>query len=146
MQSTKTSNDLKNVDVNEEFSYVDSEERRKLFAARRYVVGIGEEIMCQVGEFYREKGRYPNETEVKNFSSNAINDDVRAGIYNIKLEVGDEPNDKDFTILFDRNCTNKTAEDGNVVILSPLYGESGRYCVHQTIDEIQLEDSSDEET
>ena len=137
MQKTGTSNDLKGIDIDDEYSYVESEERRKLFAAEDYMQQIGEEILCQVGEFYKEEGRYPNEIEVESFSSNATNDDVRAGVYNIKLEVGVEPNNKDFTILFDRNCTNKTTKDGNVVVLSPLYGDSGRYCVYQTIDEIR---------
>lgn len=139
MKQTGTSNDLKGIDIDDKYSYVDDKERRKLFAAEHYVQQIGEEIICQVGEFYRKEGRYPNETEIEDFSSSAINDDVRAGIYNIKLEVGAEPNNKDFTILFDRNCTNKTAEDGNIVVLSPLYGNSGRYCVYQAIEEIQLE-------
>lgn len=140
MQKTGASNELKGIDIDDEYSYVDDKERRKLFAAEQYVRQIGEEIICQVGEFYRKEGRYPNETEIENFSSSAINDDVRAGIYNVKLEVGAEPNNKDFTVLFDRNCTNKTVKDGNVVVLSPLYGDGGRYCVYQTIDEIQLED------
>ena len=144
MKKTGTSNDLKGIDIDDKYSYVDDEERRKLFAAESYVQQIGEEIICQVGEFYRKEGRYPNETEIEDFSSSAVNDDVRAGIYNVKLEVGAEPNNKDFTVLFDRNCTNKTDKDGNVVVLSPLYGGDGRYCVYQTIDEIQLEGFSNE--
>ena len=132
----KTSNDLKNVNVDDYYSYVDGAEKRKLFAAQHYVEQIGEEIVCQVGEFYRENGRYPNEAEIDNFSSNAINDDVKKGIYNIKPEVGNEPNEKDFTILFDKDCTNKTIEDGNIVVLSPLYGDGGRFCVYNDIDEV----------
>ena len=121
--------DIKNV-------YIDDSERRELFAAEDYVRTIGEEILCQVGKFYKSNNRYPNESEIKSFSSKAANNDLKNGIYDIKLEVGAEPNDKDFTVLFDRNCTNKTAEDGNVVVLSPLYGDSGRYCVYNKIDEI----------
>jgi len=86
--------------------------------------------------FYKKNGRYPNENEVKNFSSEAVSDDVRAGVYDIKLEVGEEPNERDFTILFDRNCSNKTSEPGNIVILSPPYGKNGRFCVDNNINVI----------
>ena len=134
------SNQLKNIDVDSYYDYVDDPERRKIFAAKHYVETIGEEILCQVGEFYRDNNRYPDENEIKTFSSKAANNDLRNGIYNIKLEVGAEPNDKDFTVLFNKNCTNKTTEDNNVVVLSPLYGDSGRYCVHNKIDEIIVED------
>ena len=132
----RTSNELKDVDIDDYYSYVDDAERRKLFAAENYVEQIGEEILCQVGEFYKKNGRYPNENEAEKFSSKAVSDDVRAGIYNIKLEVGAEPNNKDFTILFDKNCSNKTTREGNVVVLSPLYGGDGRYCVYNDIDTI----------
>lgn len=132
----KTSNDLKNVDINDYYSYVEDVSERKLFAAESYVEQIGEEILCQVGSFYKENGRYPNENEIKSFSSEAVSDDVRAGVYDIKLEIGEEPNERDFTILFDKDCSNKTTEPRNIVVLSPLYGEKGRYCVHNDINTI----------
>lgn len=131
----KTSNDLKDVDIDEHYDYVDAERREK-FAAETYLETIGEEIFCQVGEFYQENGRYPNEDEVRNFSAQAMSDDVRAGVYDIKLETGEEPNQKDFTILFDKNCSNQRTEMGNVAILSPSYNGEGRYCVSNDIDNI----------
>ena len=142
-RATKESNNLKDVDIDEYYSYVDGAEERKLFAAKGYVRQIGEEILCQVKEFHEERGRYPDESEIESFSSSAVSDDVRNGKYNIKLEVGAEPNNEDFTVLFDRNCTNKTTKNGNVVVLSPLYGDRGRYCVYQTINEIWLEEPED---
>lgn len=132
----RTSNDLKNVDIDDYYGYVDDAKERKLFAAESYVEQIGEEVLCQVGEFYKKNNRYPNESEVEAFASKAISEDVRSGIYNIKLDVGNAPNSKDFTILFDTNCTKKTSDQGNVVVLSPLYGGEGRYCVYNDIGEI----------
>ena len=98
---------------------------------------IGEEILCQVGKFYKKYGRYPSQDDVAKFPAQAINNDMKAGIYDIKLEVGAAPNSEDFTILFDRNCTNRRAEPGNVVVLSPRRSsETGRYCVYRQIDDI----------
>lgn len=131
-----TSNDLKNIDIDDYYSYVKGSKERKVFAARSYVEEISEEILCQIGDFYQNNDRYPNESELKGFSSKAINDDIRNGVYSIKLEVGAEPNDQDFTVIFDKNCTNKTVETGNIAVLSPLYGDDGRYCVYNSIDEI----------
>lgn len=136
IQGYRTSNDLKDVDINEYYDYVDDDEMRKIFAAKNYVETIGEEVLCQVGEFYKTNGRYPNEDEIESFQKQAVNEDVKSGIYDIKLEVGKKPNEKDFTILFDKNCSNKTMKDGNVAVLSPLYGDSGRYCVYNDIDDI----------
>ena len=45
IQKTKTSNDLKDIDTDESYSYIDSEEKRKLFAAEHYMQQIGEEII-----------------------------------------------------------------------------------------------------
>lgn len=132
----RTSNDLKNVDINDYYSYVDGAKERKLFATEKYLSTISGEILCQVGEFYKKRGRYPSENEIKNFASQAANDDIRAGIYDIKLETGNTPNDRDFTILFDKNCSNQTSDPGNIVVLSPLYGAEGRYCVYNDIDRI----------
>ena len=119
----------------DEYSHTIDEETQKMYIAKTYVETVGEEILCQIGEFYRGNKRYPNEDEIEVFSSNAVSDDLRNGIYNIKLEVGSEPNDKDFTILFDKNCVNNMTIDGNIAVLSPLYyGNVGRYCVYTNID------------
>lgn len=134
--SHKTSNDLKNIDIDEYYSYVDDPKRRKEFAAESYIETIGEETLCQVAEFYKVNKRYPGENEISDFATKAISDDVRAGVYGIELEVGLAPNKKDFTILFDRTCTNQESDEGNVVVLSPLYGEEGRYCVYDKIDDL----------
>lgn len=98
---------------------------------------ISEEILCQVGKFYKKNKRYPDQNDVAKFPAQAVNKEMRAGVYDIKLETGAEPNDTDFTILFDRNCTNQRAEPGNVVVLSPRRrDEGGQYCVYGDIDSI----------
>lgn len=133
----ETSNDLKSADINEKYNYIDGEKKRILFATKQYMEQISNEISCQVGEFYKQNGHYPGEDDIKKFSEEAINDDLRAGVYSVKLETGEEPNNKDFTILFDKNCTNKTNDKGNVVVLSPIYDKNeGRYCVYNDIGQI----------
>lgn len=130
------SNSLRQVDIDEHYSYVEDSEKRKIFAAESYLEQIGGEILCQVGIFYRDNARYPNVEEIREFASEAINDDLRAGVYDIKLETGSAPNEQDFTLLFDVSCDNERTSPGDVVVLSPLYGGEGRYCVYQNIDRI----------
>ena len=139
---------MEDVDINEYYSDIDDlkyivrysgysdDEKRKIIAAGDYFKTIGEEVLCQVGEFYKTNGRYPNEDEIESFQEQAVNEEVKSGVYDIKLEVGKKPNEKDFTILFDKSCNNETIKEGNVVILSPLYEYPGRYCVHNNIDDI----------
>lgn len=132
----KTSNELKNVNINEYYHYIDEARRRQEFATEYYMESIAEEIMCQVGEFYKNNKRYPSENEIEKLSLNASNDEVRSGVYHIKPEIGAKPNKTDFTVLFGKSCNNKDIEEGNVVVLSPQYNGKGRYCVYDRIDDI----------
>lgn len=132
----QASNELKNVNIDDYYSYVGDAKERKLFAAAHYVESISEEIQCQVGEFYKKNNRFPNADEIEKFSAEALNDDLRNHTYNIKLETGAKPNQEDFTILFNRSCNNREVKQGNVAILSPHYGADGRYCSYNNIETI----------
>lgn len=108
----------------------------KVMNMKTYVSLIGEEILCPIAEFYKENGRYPNDAELQALTTKVESEDMHSGLYHLRLEVGNEPNETDFTVLFDKNCTNRTSRPGQISVLSPLYGEQGRYCVYNELDDI----------
>lgn len=113
-----------------------AENSDEMMNMKAYVSLIGEEILCPIAEFYKENGRYPNDVELQSLAAKVESEDMRSGLYNLRLEVGNEPNETDFTVLFDKNCTNQTPRPGQISVLSPLYGEQGRYCVYNELDDI----------